>query len=102
MGLCALQQPSCFHGSKQEFSKPGPCPPAASCRVSLGLQQLIQSFRGVYKNLNLFSSLPNWIYVILVAVGEVLKGANISQAPFFLNIFNCLQYVVTSRGKTQA
>lgn len=87
MNLCVLQQASCFHGSKQEFSKPGLCPPVASCRVSLGLQQLIQAFRGVYKNLNLFSSLPNWIYIILVSVGEVLKGTNRSQAPFFKKYF---------------
>lgn len=87
MDVCALQQHSCFHGSKQEFSKLGLCPPVASCRVALGLQQLIQSFRGVYKNLNLFSSLPNWIYIILVSVGEVLKGKNRSQATFFLKYF---------------
>lgn len=34
MGLCALQQTSHFHGSRQEFSDPGPCPPAASRGVS--------------------------------------------------------------------
>lgn len=82
MGLRALQQTSRFHSSEQEFSVPGPCPPAASRGVSLGLQRVIQPFRGVDKNPNLSSSPPNWIYIILVSVGEVLKGTNRRKVPF--------------------
>lgn len=82
MGLRALQQTSRFHSSKQEFSVPGPCPPAASRCVSLGLQRVIRPFRGVYKNPNLSSSPPNWIYVILVAAGKVLKGTKRRKVPF--------------------
>jgi len=40
-----LHQAYRFHGSKQEFSDMGTCPPVASCGVSLGLQQIIQTFR---------------------------------------------------------
>lgn len=44
--------------------------------VCLGLQQIIQSFKVSVRNPNLSSSPPNWIYEILVPVGEAQKGTN--------------------------
>lgn len=88
MGLCALQLTARFCGSKREFSAPGTCPPA----VSLGLQEIIQAFRRLYKNLTLFS------FQDLCNLHFRKQGKHPS---LFISFFNCLQYVVGGK-KSQA